>query len=514
MSHGINNLADSLRASAERFPRREAIIDGTRRMTYESLHELSLRFGGVLREFDVQRGDNVAFLLPNVPEFTVCYFGCHAAGAVVVPLNVLLKSDEIAYHLDDSDAIAVVVFESLLEQAGPAVERVPGCRHLIVVSSGAGPCQRADGPSTIDYGVAMEAEPIVDESPSSADDTAVILYTSGTTGQPKGAEMTHDNLLRNAHYVATRITPIDETSRCLVCLPLFHSFGQTVQQNAHVASGGVMVFLPRFDAAVALALMQEHQVSYFAGVPTMYFAILESPASEGFDPAALRYCLSGGAPMPVEVMLKFNERFSATILEGYGLSETSPVASFNTLDRSQKPGSVGRPIEGVEFRLVDGDGETVNEPDVPGEIWIKGHNVMKRYYGKPEETAEALQDGWFRSGDVATVDHDGDDFIVDRIKDVILRGGYNVYPREVEEVLYTHPAVTEAAVIGVPDERLGEEVVAFVACREQVVVEPEDLVAHCKRRLAAFKYPRHVRILDSLPKGPTGKILRRALRDG
>ncbi len=509
----MKNLADSLRRSAERAPQRDAIIAGSHRLSYDELYESSLRFAGVLRELGVRRGEHVAFLLPNIPEFTVCYFGCHAAAAVVVPLNVLLKTDEIAYHLDDSDAVALVVDVALLGQALPAVQQTPGCRRVIIVGGAGNTDGVPEGVEAVDYGAAMEAASPAEARPAAAEDTAVILYTSGTTGRPKGAEMTHSNLSLNAEYMATRVTPIDESSTCLVCLPLFHSFGQTVPQNAHVSAGGTMVFMSRFDPTEALSLMQEHRVSYFAGVPTMYFSILDSPASADFDPAALRYCVSGGAPMPVEVMLTFNERFSTTILEGYGLSETSPVASFNMLDRPQKPGSVGRPIEGVEFRLVDTDGEPVTESGTRGEIWIKGHNVMKRYYGKPEATADAVREGWFRSGDVGTVDEDGDYYIVDRIKDMILRGGFNVYPREVEEVLYTHPAVAEAAVIGVPDERLGEEVVAFVACGANATVEPEELIEHCKDRLAAFKYPRQVTVLDTLPKGSTGKILRRALRE-
>jgi len=500
------NLAEHLRASAEGSPDAPAIISGARRADYGSVYDECLRFAAALGELGIQRGEHVAMMIPNIPEFTISYFGCHAAGSPVVPLNVLLKSDEIAYHLRDSDAAALIVPAGLLEHALPAFEQVDSCRHLIVIGDA------PDG--TVSYsGAVSSAQPITDLAATDERDTAVILYTSGTTGAPKGAELSHSNLAGNAACVATQLTPIDSTSVCLLALPLFHSFGQTALQNTHVLAGGAMVLMPRFDPDEALRLMTEHQVSYFAGVPTMYFAMLQCEAAAGFDASRVRYCVSGGAPMPVEVMKAFNERFSVNILEGYGLSETSPVASFNTLDRPQKPGSVGYPIDGVEFRLAGTDGELITETDVPGEIQIKGCNVMKGYYGKPEATAEAIVDGWFRTGDVATVDEDGFYFIVDRIKDLIIRGGFNVYPREIEEVLYAHPAVTEAAVIGIPDDRLGEEVVAYIACGGEQTASPDEVIDHCKDRLAAYKYPRQVVILDALPVGPTGKILKRALRD-
>jgi long-chain acyl-CoA synthetase len=298
----------------------------------------------------------------------------------------------------------------------------------------------------------------------------------------------------------------------LVVLPLFHSFGQTVLQNAVLGGGGTLVLVPRFDPRVALETMAKHRVNFFAGVPTMYFALLHFPEAERFDLGALRHCVSGGAPMPVEVMRAFDTKYRVNILEGYGLSETSPVASFNLHDRPKKPGSIGVPVRGVEFRLEDDQGQVVDAAGAPGEICIKGHNVMKSYYKRPEATAESIKDGWFHSGDIATRDADGYYFIVDRKKDMILRGGFNVYPREVEEVLYAHPAVAEAAVIGVPHESLGEEVKAVLALKPGARATADDIVAYCKDHLAAFKYPRHVEFRDSLPKTATGKILKRALR--
>jgi long-chain acyl-CoA synthetase len=297
----------------------------------------------------------------------------------------------------------------------------------------------------------------------------------------------------------------------LVVLPLFHSYGQTCIQNATLRGGGSLVLLPRFEPGPAFQLMQKYDVNTFAGVPTMYFALLHYAEAKNFK-LKLRLCSSGGAAMPVEVMRAFDETYGVNILEGYGLSETSPVACFNTLDRPKKPGSIGMPLEGVEFKLVDAEGKTILDPNVPGEICIKGHNVMKGYYKRPEATAEAIRDGWFSTGDVAHRDEDGFYFIVDRKKDMIIRGGFNVYPREIEEVLYGYPAIGEAAVIGVKHESHGEEIKAVVAFKAGQSATPEQIIAYCKERLAAYKYPRIIEVRETLPKTATGKILKRELR--
>ncbi len=343
------------------------------------------------------------------------------------------------------------------------------------------------------------------------DDDAVILYTSGTTGEPKGAQLTHANLTINAETVAGQLLAADTNDVVMGCLPLFHVFGLTCGLNASIVGRSCLALLPRFDPDQALELISAAQVTIFEGVPTMYNAILHAKTADTADTSSLRTCISGGSAMPVEVLKQFEEAFGCTILEGYGLSETSPVASFNLPDRERKTGSIGVPIDGVEMRVVDDDGNDV-EPGTPGEIAIRGHNVMKGYWGKPDKTAEAIPDGWFRTGDVATVDDDGYFFIVDRKKDLIIRGGYNVYPREVEEVLYAHPDVTEAAVIGVADDHLGEEVGAAVVLKEGASATTDDLKAHAKANLAAYKYPRRIWLVNGLPKGPTGKILRREVR--
>jgi long-chain acyl-CoA synthetase len=340
-------------------------------------------------------------------------------------------------------------------------------------------------------------------------DTAVILYTSGTTGTPKGAELTHENLLRNCQ-VARSLFDLGAEAVTLGALPLFHSFGQTCGLNATVLGGGTLTLIPRFDPARALEIIERDRVTIFEGVPTMYGGMLHVPDRERYDVSTLKLCASGGAAMPVELMRGFEQAFGCKVLEGYGLSETSPVASFNHPDRERKPGSIGTPIEGVEMKVVDDRDEEVAQGEV-GEIVIRGHNVMKGYWQRPEATAEALRGGWFHTGDMARIDEDGYFFIVDRKKDMIIRGGFNVYPREIEEVLYEHPAVREAAVIGVPDEQYGEEVAAAVALKEDAEVSAEELREFVKGNVAAYKYPRVVFFVDELPKGPTGKILKREI---
>ncbi len=502
------NLAVILREGAVRYPAKPAIIAGAKTWTYGELDAAARRLAASFATLGLARGRHVALMMPNVPEFTIAYYACHYAGLVAVPINVMLKGEEVAYHLNDSEAAALVVWHGLVEQAAPGFREAKGCRELVV----AGPYVSVDVPGATRFDALFERGEAVSEIPdTAADDTAVILYTSGTTGRPKGAELTHFNLFYNADSAA-RAHRIEEGSVSLAVLPLFHSFGQTVIQNGTLLRGGTLVLLPRFDATAAFETMQRHRVTFFAGVPTMYFGLLHHPNAADYDLSSLRECVSGGAPMPVEVMRQFDERYRTNILEGYGLSETSPVASLNQNDRPKKPGSIGRPLWGVEFRLIGDDGTPIDAPGVPGEIHIKGHNIMKGYWKKPEATAEAVQGGWFKTGDVATRDEDGFYFIVDRKKDMIIRGGYNVYPREIEEVLYRHAAVAEAAVIGVPHEALGEEVAAVVALRPGRSASEAELIAFCQEHLAAFKHPRSVRFVEALPKGPTGKILKRALR--
>jgi long-chain acyl-CoA synthetase len=356
-----------------------------------------------------------------------------------------------------------------------------------------------------------EQEPERELADRTGDDTAVILYTSGTTGKPKGAELTHSNLHRNSAGVSQKLGEMSEDDVLLGALPLFHSFGQTCTMNSAVSVGATVTMLPRFDPDKALAIIQRDSVTIFQGVPTMYNAMLHSESCDEADCSTLRLCMSGGAAMPAELMRGFEEKFGCIILEGYGLSETSPVASFNHPDRERKPGSIGTPIEGVEMQVWDDDGNEVPQGEV-GEIVIRGHNLMKGYWNREDATKDAItDDGWFRTGDMAKMDKDGYFFIVDRKKDLIIRGGYNVYPREIEEVLYEHPAIQEAAVIGVPHDELGEEVGAAVVLKEGESLEADELKSYVKEQVAAYKYPRSIWFVDELPKGPTGKILKREI---
>jgi len=487
------NLAANLTASAEVLGEKTALRLDELEMSYRALDLASARVAGLLRERGVEPGDRVGLMLPNVPEFAVVYYGVLRAGAVVVPMNVLLKQREVAFYLSDSGARMLFAWHGFAEEA-EAGARGTDAECVFVV-----PSEFAR--------LISAAEPASDLADRAPDDTAVILYTSGTTGTPKGAELTHSNLSSNVAAVV-KLHSFGEDDVLLGALPLFHSFGQTCSMNSAIAAGATLSLIARFDPGRALDIIERDRATVFQGVPTMYSAILHHPQREAFDVSTLRVCVSGGASLPAEVLRSFEEAFGCTLLEGYGLSETSPVASSNRTDRERRPGSVGMPIEGVSMRIVDESGA-----DLPvgsrGEIVIRGPNVMKGYWGRPDATAEAIRDGWFRTGDVGVMDEDGYFYVVDRLKEMIIRGGYNVYPREIEEVLYEHPAIAEAAVVGVPDDKMGEEVGAAVVLKSGEDVSADELREYVKGEVASYKYPRKIWLVDELPKGPTGKILKR-----
>jgi len=498
------NLGTILLANATEQPEATVIRAGDRSLTYGELDRSARGVASSLRERGVAPGDKVALLVPNVPEFSVAYFGILYAGATVVPINVLAAAPEVTYFLEDSGA-RVLVVHPLFEEAGREGARPLDAEVLLAVPG--------DDPDTI--GKLAQADPCDEPHKTAPDDTAVILYTSGTTGKPKGAELTHSNLLLNCSVVVPKLMPerpSDGAHRAIGALPLFHSFGQTVIQNGMIAAGGSFTLLARFTPEEAFEVIERDRLSIFAGVPTMYFALLHHEGARAYDVSSLKGCMTGGAPMPVEVMGAFEEKFNVVIQEGFGLSETSPIASFTTLDKPRKTGSIGYPVWGVEMCIVDDDDNRLPSGE-RGEICIRGHNIMKGYLNRPDANAETLKNGWFHSGDIGYRDEDGCYFIVDRKKDMILRGGFNVYPREVEEVLYEHPDVVEAAVIGVPHESHGEEVKAVVSLGPDGKASEDDLREFCKDRLAAYKYPRIVEVIAELPKGPTGKILKRELRD-
>ena len=466
-------------------------------LTYSQLRDTAGRAASLLASLGVMPGDRVGVMLPNVPAFPIAFYGALGAGATVVPMNPLLKDREVAYYLGDSGAKVLFAWH---EAAVEAAKGAAGTGVQVL---------QVDEP---DMGALLVGlTPAAATAEQAGDDDAVILYTSGTTGRPKGAELTHANLTRNTELTARTMLNAGPDDVVMGCLPLFHVFGLTCGLNAAIAAGGILTLLPRFDAGKALEIIGRDRVTIFEGVPTMYAAMLHHRAHASADTSSLRTCISGGAAMPVEIMRGFEQTFGCMILEAYGLSETSPVASFNHPDRVRKPGSIGTPMEGVEMRVVDGGGASRPVGEV-GEIAIRGHNVMTGYWRKPEATAEAIPDGWFRTGDLAQVDEDGYFFIVGRIKDLIIRGGYNVYPREIEEALHEHQAVAEVAVIGIPHVDLGEEVGAAVQLKPGATATPAELRAFARERVAAYKYPRHVWFVRELPKGPTGKILHREVQ--
>lgn len=490
------NLAANLTRTAAEHADRIAIRLDDVTLTYAQLDGATQHAAGLLEQYGVEPGDRVAIMLPNVPHFAVLYYGILRAGAIVVPTNPLLKAREVAYYLGNSGAKLIFVWHGFAEEATAGAAQASA--EAVVVEPAS--FQAAIGASP----------PVAEVVDRTGDDTAVILYTSGTTGQPKGAELTHAGLAKNVEIMVEDLIELTPDDVLFGGLPLFHVFGQTCGLNTAIATGACLSLLPRFDPTKAFELLVRDKVTVLEAVPTTYVALLNHPDRASYDLSALRLCVTGGAAMPVEVLSGFEKEFGCIILEGYGLSETSPVACFNHPHADRKAGSIGTPVRGVDMRLVDDKRQPVASGEV-GEIAIRGHNVMKGYWDKPEATEAAIQDGWFHTGDLAKQDSDGYFFIVDRLKDMIIRGGYNVYPREIEEVLYEHPAVAEAAVIGVPHAEYGEEVAAVVALKPGAAATPEELRDFVKGQVAAYKYPRQVRLVDALPKGPTGKILKREI---
>ncbi len=492
---GTANIAAWLPRQAARHPESPAILQGERIVSYAALEQTSALAAGLLREHGVGPGDRVGLIMPNVAYFPIVYYAALRLGAVVVPTNPLLKAGEISYVWQDSQCRVAVVFDLFADEA----RRAAGDTDTDVIEVGAGGFEQLLAGQQPEFGVADTDE----------DDIAVILYTSGTTGRPKGAELSHANIGSNVRTTVETLFGTGPGDVVFGGLPLFHSFGQTCAMNAAIHRGSTLALLPRFDPEEALRLVEREQVTIFLGVPTMYVALLGVRDPDRFDTSSLRLAVSGGASLPAEVLHGIENTFHLRLLEGYGLSETSPVATFNHPERPGKPGSVGTPIRGVEVMIVDPEDREVPTGEV-GEIVIRGENIMKGYLNQPEATAEAMRNGWFHSGDLGRMDTDGYVFIVDRVKDMIVRNGYNVYPREVEELLYTHPAVAEAAVVGVPDARHGEEIAALITLKEGADVGEDELRDWAAARIAAYKYPRIIRF-GTIPKGPTGKILKRSI---
>ncbi|MDP7703514.1 MULTISPECIES: long-chain fatty acid--CoA ligase [unclassified Mycobacterium] len=489
-------LSTNLVVSKDLYPESIALRCDDLQVTFAQLDAAAARVATLLERAGIEPGDRVGLMLANTPAYAIAFFGIMYRGAIAVPMNPLLKAREVTYYLSNTGAAALFATPTFAAEATAGADEV-GARCWLVDDAGL-----AD----------LIADLPAQQSPvqRGADDVAVIVHTSGTTGKPKGAMLTHGNIGHNADVTVRTLAKIGPDDVVMGCLPLFHVFGLTGALNSAVLAGATLTLMPRFDPRRALDVIERDAVTIFEGVPTMYSALLgaaaEAPAGAT---RSLRTCVSGGAALPVQVLTDFEKTFGCTVLEGYGLSESSSAAAFNHPDRARKPGSIGTPIDGVEMRVVDLSGVEVARGGT-GEIQIRGHNVMKGYWNLPEATqATITDDGWLHTGDVGRVDDDGCYYIVDRIKDLIIRGGYNVYPREIEEVLYEHPAVAEAAVIGLPHDSLGEEVGAAVALKEGATVTAEQLRDHVKERVAAYKYPRVVWLVDELPKGPTGKVQKR-----
>lgn len=512
------NLSVLLEDSARKYPTRDALVLGDTRLTYAQVNGAANQVANLLVERGIQPGDKVALSCPNLPYFPIVYYGILKAGAVVVPLNVLLKGREVAYHLNEADVKAYFCFQGTPDLAIGAegyagFQATEGCEQFFMITADPAAESPIEGTETLGQALAGKA-PTFDPVVTEATDTAIILFTSGTTGRAKGAELSHSNTMMNVVTINRLFGNKPAQDTHVLTLPLFHTFGATVQMHAGFSMASTLLLVPRFDAEQVIGLMQKEEVTFFAGVPTMWWGLLGA-LSDGVDVKRiadnLRIGVSGGAALPVEIISKVKEKLGVTVLEGYGLSETSPVATFSDPDQEPRPGSIGVPAWGIECKLIDDDWNEVTEIGAIGEIAIKGHNIMKGYYGKPEATAEVIRNGWFRSGDLARKDEDGFYYIVDRSKDMIIRGGFNVYPREIEEVLMTHEAVSLAAVIGVPHDSHGEEVKAFVIRNEGAEITEAELVAWGKEQMASYKYPRIVEFVDALPMTATGKILKREL---
>jgi len=506
------NLSSRLAEVAAQLPDKEAYVFEGERRTYGELNAAVSKFASGLRHLGIQKGDHIALLLGNSPYFVIGLYGALRAGATVIPINPIYTPDEIGYILNNGDVKAVIGLDLLVPLFVKMEARLPKVEHVIVCETPQGKEQGISWTEKMkSFTEVLAAGDVHFQAPElTEDDVAVILYTSGTTGKPKGAMLTHKNVYRNAQDTANYLK-INGEDRVIATLPMFHVFCLTVALNAPLMNGGTVLIVPKFSPAKIFQLAREEKATIFAGVPTMYNFLYQYEEGKAEDLQTLRLCISGGASMPVALLKNFEQKFKVIISEGYGLSEASPVTCFNPLDRPRKPGSIGTSIMNVENKVVNEFGEEVPVGEV-GELIVRGPNVMKGYYKMPEETAHTIRDGWLYTGDLAKMDEEGYFYIVDRKKDMIIVGGYNVYPREVEEVLYSHPDVVETAVIGVPDPNFGEAVKCFVVSRNPNLTE-EQLIEYCREHLAKYKVPSSIEFLEELPKNTTGKILRRALKD-
>ena len=505
-------LPDVLERTCGRYPQRTAIHFKGVEMDYTVLGEHVRRFAAGLRDLGVEKGDRVGIMLPNCPQFVIAYYGILHLGAIVVQINPMAVPAELEHFIGDSGAKALVVYAPLL----PLAEKARNLADLTKIVVELPPSGQAYNGKSVPFESLFASGQSLPREPLAPEDIAVLQYTGGTTGRSKGAMLTHRNLVLNAWQIAQILKQTkdsDEQDRILTVIPLFHVYGMTVCMNMGILDGSQLILLPRFDREEVLETIRDTKPTLFPGVPTMYVAVNAHPKALEYGISSIRICLSGSAPLPVEIIKEFAGKTGSTIMEGYGLSEASPVTHFNPVDR-QKTGSVGKVIPYTEAKIVDlQEGTRELPPGEAGELVIRGPQVMSGYWNMPEETAQVLRDGWLYTGDIAYRDEEDYYYIVDRKKDLIIAGGYNIYPREVEEVLYQHPAILEAVVIGVADPYRGESVKAVVVTKPGTSVSEEELIAFCRENMAAYKIPRIVEFRDSLPKTAVGKILRRTLRE-
>ncbi|WP_223592918.1 fatty acid--CoA ligase family protein [Neobacillus bataviensis] len=510
------NLSSQLYQTAKDYSNKPAYYFMGQSSTYAELDGAITKFASGLEKLGVKQGDHIALLLGNSPHFVISLYGALRLGATVIPVNPIYTAEEIGYILNNGDVKAVVALDLAIPLAEKVHTLLPKVEHFVFCETNPNGMVQSEMEN---LSVFSKMKPFTDvvalgdlsfKGPElNDDDTAIILYTSGTTGKPKGAMLTHKNLYSNAKDVGEYLK-MNNNDRVITTLPMFHVFCLTVALNAPLLNGATLLIAPRFSPKEIFSLAKEYQATVFAGVPTMYNFLYQFPEGSPEDLKTLRLCISGGASMPVALLKNFEQKFNVLVSEGYGLSEASPVTCFNPLDRPRKPGSIGTTIVNVENKVVNELGEEVPFGEA-GELIVRGPNVMKGYYKMAEETAATIKNGWLYTGDIARMDEDGYFYIVDRKKDLIIVGGYNVYPREVEEVIYNHEDVVEAAVLGVLDPNQGETVKAFVVSKNPELT-PDRLLKYCKEHLAKYKVPSSIEFLDELPKNTTGKILRRALK--
>ncbi|MFN3534998.1 MAG: long-chain-fatty-acid--CoA ligase [Desulfatiglandales bacterium] len=495
------NIATLLENSSIKRSAHIAIRFEDRELDYKTLNELVGRFAMGLKKLGFGQGDRCVLMLQNCPEFVIAYYAIARLRGIVIPVNFLFKVHELKHIFDDSKPKAFIGMHPFLDEAISVLRELPHVKLKVALN-----LKNQEG--FIDYSSVFDSEPAKIEE-ASDDETFAILYTSGTTGVPKGAQLTHGSLSSNAITVA-EMRQTDPEDIVLGVLPLYHVYGQTSAMNSSIYLGLTIHLFRQFDPDQVLGAVEAYRSTILIAVPTMFNRLLIKVEGRGLKRSSIRYCVSGGASLPVEILQRFQERFQTVIYEGYGLTESSPVCIENPFGKKTKPGSIGLPIPGFEAKIVDESGKEVKSGEI-GELIVKGPGVMKGYLNREKETKETIVDGWLHTGDMAYKDQDGYIFIVDRKKDMIIRGGYNVYPREIEEILFSHPSVLEAAVYGVPHPDLGEEVAADVILKQKIT--HQELIEYVKAKVAPYKYPRIINIVEELPKSHTGKVLKKDLRE-